>query len=58
MIKMPINLVQRPNWMDALRDAIACLDQLQQKAEAERPTGNRLSASDHADPGGTQRRGS
>ena len=39
MIKMPINLVQRPNWMDALRDAIACLDQLQQKAEAERLTG-------------------
>ena len=40
MIKMPINLVQRPNWMDALRDAIACLDQLQQKAETEKLNGD------------------
>jgi type III restriction enzyme len=40
MIKMPINLVQRPNWMDALRDAIACLDDLQQQAQAEQGTGN------------------
>ena len=35
MIKMPLNLVQRPNWLDALRDAIACLDQLQQHAASE-----------------------
>jgi type III restriction enzyme len=40
MIKMPINLVQRPNWMDALRDAIACLNQLQQKAEVENFNGS------------------
>jgi len=40
MIKMPINLVQRPNWMDALRDAIACLNELQQEAEAEKITGS------------------
>ncbi|MHB8091695.1 MAG: DEAD/DEAH box helicase [Syntrophales bacterium] len=39
MIKMPLTLVQRPNWLDALRDAIACLNQLQQAAEAERSAG-------------------
>ena len=39
MIKMPLTLVQRPNWLDALRDAIACLNQLQQAAEAERSEG-------------------
>ena len=35
MIKMPLTLVQRPNWRDALRDAIACLNQLQMAANAE-----------------------
>ncbi|MCK9364540.1 MAG: DEAD/DEAH box helicase family protein [Syntrophales bacterium] len=39
MIKMPLTLVQRPNWLDALRDAIACLNQLHQAAEAERSAG-------------------
>jgi type III restriction enzyme len=39
MIKMPLTLVQRPNWLDALRDAIARLNQLQQAAEAERAAG-------------------
>lgn len=39
MIKMPLTLVQRPNWLDALRDAIACLNQLHQAAEAERSVG-------------------
>lgn len=39
MIKMPLTLVQRPNWLDALRDAIACLDRLQQAAETERRAG-------------------
>jgi len=32
MIKMPLTLVQRPNWLDALRDAIACLNKLNEKA--------------------------
>jgi type III restriction enzyme len=41
MIKMPLTLVQRPNWLDALRDAIACLDRLQQAAEAEGAACNR-----------------
>ena len=41
MIKMPLTLVQRPNWLDALRDAIACLGRLQQAAEAERAAGKR-----------------
>jgi type III restriction enzyme len=36
MIKMPLELVRRDNWQDALRDAIACLNKLQTKAEAER----------------------
>jgi type III restriction enzyme len=36
MIKMPIKLVRRENWQDALRDAIACLNKLQKKAEEER----------------------
>ena len=35
MIKMPLNLVRRPNWLDALRDAIARLDHLQKLAAAE-----------------------
>ncbi len=35
MIKMPLTLVQRPNWLDALRDAIARLDRLQQAANEE-----------------------
>jgi type III restriction enzyme len=39
MIKMPLTLVQRPNWLDALRDAIACLNQLHHTAEAERSAG-------------------
>jgi type III restriction enzyme len=39
MIKMPLTLVQRPNWLDALRDAIARLNQLQQAAEEERVAG-------------------
>ena len=38
MIKMPLDLVRRENWLDALRDAIACLNKLQAKAEAERAT--------------------
>ena len=41
MIKMPLTLVQRPNWMDALRDAIACLNQLQEAAQSERAAGSR-----------------
>jgi len=36
MIKMPLGLVRRVNWQDALRDAIACLNKLQKKAEEER----------------------
>lgn len=36
MIKMPLELVRRENWQDALRDAIACLNKLQAKAEEER----------------------
>ena len=39
MIKMPLELAHRPNWQDALRDAIARLDQLQQKAEEEQRAG-------------------
>ncbi len=39
MIKMPLTLVQRPNWLDALRDAIARLDRLQQVADEERAAG-------------------
>jgi type III restriction enzyme len=35
MIKMPLELVRRDNWQDALRDAIACLNKLQTKADAE-----------------------
>lgn len=36
MIKMPLELVRRENWQDTMRDAIACLNKLQAKAEAER----------------------
>lgn len=36
MIKMPIELVRRDNPQDALRDAIACLNMLQAKADEER----------------------
>jgi len=36
MIKMPLELVRRDNWEDALRDAIARLNNLQTKADAER----------------------
>jgi type III restriction enzyme len=36
MIKLPLELVRRQNWQDALRDAIACLNKLQRKAEDER----------------------
>ncbi len=36
MIKLPLELVARPNWQDAVRDAIACLNGLQKKADAER----------------------
>lgn len=39
MIKMPLELVHRANWQDALRDAIARLDSLQQKAEGEARSG-------------------
>jgi type III restriction enzyme len=39
MIKMPLELVHRPNWQDALRDAIVQLNQLQQKAEQEQQAG-------------------
>lgn len=35
MIKMPLELVRRDNWHDAVRDAIACLNKLQAHAEAE-----------------------
>ncbi len=35
MIKMPLELVRRENWHEALRDAISCLSKLQTKAEAE-----------------------
>ncbi len=35
MIKMPLEVIQRQNWQDTLRDAITCLDGLQKKAEAE-----------------------
>lgn len=36
MIKLPLELVRRQNWQDALRDAIACLNKLQSSAEEER----------------------
>lgn len=36
MIKMPLELVRRNNWQDAVRDAIACLNKLQAQADAER----------------------
>lgn len=39
MIKMPLTLVQRPNWMDALRDAIACLNTLNDAAKSEHAAG-------------------
>lgn len=39
MIKMPLELVRRENWLDALRDAIACLNKLQGKADIEAKTG-------------------
>ncbi len=35
MIKMPLELVHRAHWQDALRDAISRLDGLQRKAEEE-----------------------
>jgi type III restriction enzyme len=35
MIKMPLELVRRDNWQDAVRDAIACLNKLQTLADAE-----------------------
>lgn len=35
MIKMPIEVVRRENWKDTLRDSIACLNMLQQKANEE-----------------------
>ena len=35
MIKLPLELVRRQDWQDALRDAIACLDKLQSKANEE-----------------------
>jgi type III restriction enzyme len=38
MIKLPLELVRRINWQDALRDAIARLNSLQEKANAERET--------------------
>ncbi|MDD5206953.1 MAG: DEAD/DEAH box helicase family protein, partial [Desulfobacterales bacterium] len=39
MIKMPLTLVQRPNWLDALRDAIASLDRLNEIARGESRSG-------------------
>jgi type III restriction enzyme len=36
MIKMPLVLVRRENTQDALRDAIACLNKLRDRAEEER----------------------
>ncbi len=35
MIKMPLEIVRRENWKDTLRDSIACLNMLQQKANSE-----------------------
>ncbi len=35
MIKMPLELIRRDNWQDAVRDAIACLNNLQALADAE-----------------------
>jgi len=54
MIKMPLTLVQRPNWRDALRDAIACLNQLQTAASAE-SLRSKLPATDYVIASGTQR---
>lgn len=43
MIKMPLELVRRTNWQEALRDAIGCLNKLQVRAEAEgKATGDYL----------------
>lgn len=36
MIKLPLELVRRDNWQDAVRDAIAWLNKLQTLADAER----------------------
>lgn len=36
MIKLPLELIRRPNWQDALRDAIARLNHLQEKADEEK----------------------
>ncbi len=36
MIKLPLELIRRAEWRDALRDAIGCLNRLQEKAEIER----------------------
>lgn len=38
MIKMPLEVVRRENWKDTLRDSIACLNMLQQKANEESGT--------------------
>lgn len=38
MVKLPLELVRRSNWSDALRDAITRLNVLQEKANAERST--------------------
>ena len=35
MIKMPLEVVRRESWKDTPRDSIACLNMLQQKANAE-----------------------
>ncbi|HNW93487.1 MAG TPA: DEAD/DEAH box helicase family protein [bacterium] len=35
MIKMPLTLVRRGNWLEVLRDAVACLNKLQALAQAE-----------------------
>jgi len=39
MIKMPIDLVRRENYQDTLRDAISCLNMLQEKAGQEMKAG-------------------
>jgi len=39
MIKMPLELVHRADWQDALRDAIARLNDLQRSAESEARSG-------------------
>lgn len=41
---MPLELVHRENWLDALRDAIACLNKLQGKADMEAKTGGSICA--------------